>query len=101
MAVFPELERLSLQDLQALFSSRTPYEFDLRERSLWLQEIATKIARHGREGLSFLIDKIPGSDYSKLRAIVLSFSFLPQEAAKERLEELKRILLGLLDNKDP
>lgn len=101
MALFPELEGLTCPDLFVLFSSQSPCGIDPEERELWLEEIAVRIAKSGTEGFSFLLQNIPGADPSRLRAILLSFSFLPEEIARERMAELKKILLTCLGSEDP
>jgi len=92
MALFSELEGLPLQDLLTLFSSDHRYKDDPAEKELWLQEVAVRIAKSGAEGLCFLIRSLPSADQAELRAILLSFSFLPREVVEENLETLKRIL---------
>jgi hypothetical protein len=101
MSLFPELEDMPLHRLQEHFAADTFYNGDLAERELWLQEIAVRIAKSGAEGLSFLIRSIHNADHARLRAILLSFSFVPPPVARERRGELTDLLLAFLASEDP
>lgn len=101
MALFPELDGMPLSALLAHFSSDDRYHTDLAERELWLQEMAVRIAKSGTDGLTFLLWSIPNADQAKVRAILLSVSFLPSEIANDRRGELRDLLLTFLESKDP
>src|ERR1700736_4084234 len=99
--IFSELIGLELDALMSRFCSDKLDDHLLPDRDSWFQEIAMSIAAHGDDGLSFLISRIPSADRDRLRAIVLSFSFLPKVIASRRLEELTAMLQGFLSHKDP
>src|SRR6266702_1629383 len=98
---FPELIGLELDALMSRFCSGNLDDHLLPERDFWFQEIAMSIAAHGDDGFSFLISRIPNADPDRLRAIVLSFSFLPKVIASQHLAELTAMLQVFLSHKDP
>jgi hypothetical protein len=101
MTLFPELECLTLDSLTTRFLSGPPCDEDSADRDLWLQEVAARIAQCGEKGLSFLIRSMPGANQAKLRAILLSFSFLPKTLTKQSLDDVKQILKSFLHSDDP
>jgi HEAT repeat protein len=101
MSLFPELEGMGLDTLKELFMSNTLQNDYLTERDILLQEVAVRIAKSGYDGLSFLIQSIPNADESRLRAILLSFSFLSPAVSIDMRRELKDILLASLKYNHP
>jgi hypothetical protein len=101
MALFADLAGQSLQDLKELFVSDNLCPENSEDKDLWLQEIAVMIVRSGNDGVTFLLQAIPRADPSRLRAILLAFSFLDAGVAKGRMAEFKKILLGFLGADNP
>lgn len=101
MPIYPEIEGLSLQDLQRLFLSNGLSRKDPTEKDLWLQELALMIAKCGSEGIAFLIQHIQASDEQRVRAIIFALSFLPESVASTTSRQVRNILITHLSSRNP
>jgi len=84
---YPELDSLSLAELQGLFRAAPPEEpdledapppedADLRQDLLWYEEVAIAIReRYPDEGASFLRGEVAGADPDRLAAILQAMTW--------------------------
>lgn len=101
MAFFPELSRLSPEELQHAFTDSSRVEAHGEEGELWLQEVGIQIADAGDEGIQFLLSGIPRAAECRLRAILLGLSSIKVKLSARCRDEILSVGRDLLDDVRP
>jgi Restriction endonuclease/HEAT repeats len=96
MTAYPELERLSLEELKMRFRAEPPVGREFA--AAYYEELAHRIRQHGTEGASFLLRKADGADEKRLRAILSAISY-PRLRGPQRHEVLGVLRTYLNDSR--
>ncbi len=76
---YPELDSLSLAELEARFRAAPPRDPDLEDHQLWYEEVAVAIRkRDPDEGARFLRGQVAGADPERLTAILLAITWFDE-----------------------
>jgi HEAT repeat protein len=96
MSLFPEVRRRGLAELEDLFKGNVPPEIDPDGQELWLQEVATQLARKGARGIDFLLLWMSSEDEPRLRAALVALSFVASKLSSRKraqiCEQARRLL---------
>ena len=99
----PKLAARSLDELLRAFDSG-PHPADAVEEEeipLWLDEVAMLIAEKGEAGLAALLQRLPGPEEARVRAILAGLAFLPVDVRQKNRPRLERLLLPFLEDPRP
>lgn len=103
MSLMPELDDRMPAEWQAAFDGdpcqllRLPHE----ERGLALMELAVRLGQSGEPGADFLLQRLPGADAERARAILLGLTAVPTEVLARRKERFGKVLREHLQDERP
>jgi hypothetical protein len=87
MSLFPELDRLTPEQLQDSFRDPASSQGHGEEAAFWLDEVAFRIARNGTAGIRFLLESIPTADEYRLHSILVGLSSNPSKLPSDLQNE--------------
>src|SRR5437870_5123173 len=104
MPFFSEIDHQSPEELMRWFTERSrEKKVPEEERALWLEEVATRIAktRPAGVGIQFLLSHIPGVDDVRLRAILAAVALAGKKLSSRTRAKICWHVRSLLGDSRP
>jgi HEAT repeat protein len=96
MSVFPEVRRLSRDQLESFFRGARAPDVPQDEQELWLQEVAIQLAKTGAKGVDFLVSFLGGADEPKVRAALIALPFAERTLSAHKRTRIYQLVKELL-----